>query len=81
MNRTRFLFLFQHHVHTHWSTCPQVAAPHPALGAAFERAARLLLPQGVRDSAYDTVAENRYSILGKRDTCRLPDPGDDRFLA
>jgi hypothetical protein len=27
------------------------------------------------------VAENRYDILGKRDTCRLPDPGDDRFLA
>jgi predicted DCC family thiol-disulfide oxidoreductase YuxK len=112
----------------------QVAAPHPALGAVFERAARLLLPQGVRDRAYDTVskwsgaffgcdrsfllpqtnkdthmsvhltqtntssccplflsfvphfppqqvAENRYDILGKRDTCRLPDPGDDRFLA
>jgi len=27
------------------------------------------------------VAENRYDLLGKRDTCRLPDPGDDRFLA
>lgn len=33
----------------------KVAAPHPALGGAFERAARLLLPQGLRDSAYDTV--------------------------
>lgn len=33
----------------------QVAAPHPALGAAFEQAARMLLPQGIRDGAYDTV--------------------------
>lgn len=33
----------------------QVAAPHPALGAAFEQAARMLLPQAVRDQAYDTV--------------------------
>ena len=36
-------------------TATQVAAPHPALGGAFEKAARLLLPQGVRDRAYDTV--------------------------
>ena len=29
----------------------EVAAPHPALGGAFEKAARLLLPQNVRDGA------------------------------
>jgi predicted DCC family thiol-disulfide oxidoreductase YuxK len=59
----------------------EVAAPHPLLGSAFEKAARLLFPQGMRDSAYDSIAENRYDILGKREECRLPDPGDDRFLA
>src|SRR6056297_794652 len=59
----------------------EVAAPHPLLGGALERSARLLLPQEMRDGAYDTVAENRYSILGKREECRLPDPGDDRFIA
>jgi len=35
-----------------------------------------LSPQPVRDLAYDTVADNRYSILGKRDECRLD---DERF--
>lgn len=59
----------------------QVAAPHPLLGPALEKAASLLLPQGVRDGAYDVVATNRYSILGKREVCRVPDPNDDRFLA
>jgi len=59
----------------------EVAAPHPLLGGALEKAAKMLLPQGVRDNAYDQVAENRYSIMGKRDECRLPDPGDDRFIA
>ena len=59
----------------------EVAAPHPLLGGALEKAAKMLLPQGVRDGAYDQVAENRYSIMGKRDECRLPDPGDDRFIA
>jgi predicted DCC family thiol-disulfide oxidoreductase YuxK len=59
----------------------EVAAPHTLLGGALEKAAKMLLPQGFRDDAYDQVAENRYSIMGKRDECRLPDPGDDRFIA
>ena len=59
----------------------EVAAPHPLLGGALEKAAKMLLPQGMRDGAYDQVAVNRYSIMGKRDECRLPDPGDDRFIA
>lgn len=59
----------------------EVAAPHPLLGGALEKAAKMLLPQTIRDGAYDQVAENRYSIMGKRDECRLPDPGDDRFIA
>lgn len=32
-----------------------------------------LVPTFVRDPVYDLVANNRYSFLGKRDTCRLMD--------
>ena len=40
-----------------------------------------LLPTSLRDGIYDVVADNRYSILGKRDECRLPDKEYlDRFL-
>ena len=31
-----------------------------------------LLPIGLRDFIYDFVAKNRYSIFGKRSSCRLP---------
>lgn len=50
-------------------------------------AAALALPANGRDVAYRAVAENRYSVFGKRDACRLTqsvggneadDPG--RFL-
>ena len=34
------------------------------------------LPLFIRDPIYDLVADNRYSILGKRTVCRL---SDDRF--
>jgi len=55
--------------------------PSPLLGKAAEKIASLLIPALVRDSAYDTVANNRYSILGTRE-CRITDPAeDDRFLA
>ena len=38
-------------------------------------------PVGVRDVVYRSVASNRYRILGKRDTCRLPNEQDrSRFL-
>ena len=41
-----------------------------------------LLPQSFRDSIYDTVAENRYNLMGKRDECRCGDPKyADRFLS
>lgn len=40
-----------------------------------------LLPAGMRDSAYDTVARHRYRIFGRREECRAPGPGErDRFL-
>eukprot|EP00227_Mantoniella_beaufortii_P007884 CAMPEP_0197575664 /NCGR_PEP_ID=MMETSP1326-20131121/988_1 /TAXON_ID=1155430 /ORGANISM="Genus nov. species nov., Strain RCC2288" /LENGTH=197 /DNA_ID=CAMNT_0043138473 /DNA_START=253 /DNA_END=846 /DNA_ORIENTATION=+ len=35
-----------------------------------------LFPQFFRDAVYDLVADNRYDLLGKQDSCRL---GDDRF--
>ena len=63
------------------STNTQVATPVPLLGTAFAKPASFLLPQLFRDGAYDMVADNRYSILGKRDVCRIPDADDDRFLA
>lgn len=33
-----------------------------------------ILPQGILDKAYDLVAENRYNMFGKRETCRIPTP-------
>ena len=44
-------------------------------------AALAVVPDGVRDSIYDTVAKNRYNLMGKRDECRCSDPEfADRFL-
>lgn len=41
----------------------------------------LAFPLGFRDVVYDLVAENRYNLLGKRDQCRLLQPGEEtRFL-
>ncbi len=30
------------------------------------------LPRGIRDWVYDLVARNRYSLTGRRKTCRVP---------
>ncbi|QLD88120.1 DUF393 domain-containing protein [Natronomonas salina] len=39
------------------------------------------VPELVRDSAYDVVANNRYRIFGKKDSCMMPSPEvQDRFL-
>lgn len=40
------------------------------------------VPQFLRDLIYDGVADNRYSIMGKRDECRFDADGefDDRFV-
>lgn len=41
----------------------------------------LLLPMFLRNGVYDIIAKSRYSILGKRDTCRCSDVNYfDRFL-
>ena len=40
-----------------------------------------VVPVGLRDMVYRSVASNRYRILGKRDTCRLPNEQErSRFL-
>ena len=33
-----------------------------------------LVPRGVRDSVYQTIARNRYRWFGQRDVCRIPSP-------
>lgn len=40
-----------------------------------------ILPGTLRDSAYEMIAENRYKIFGKKETCRLPTPEErSRFV-
>lgn len=36
------------------------------------------LPCVLRDSGYRLIARNRYRFFGKRETCRLPTPEDQR---
>lgn len=45
-------------------------------------AGQFMVPQILRDAVYDGVADNRYSIMGKRDECRFDADGefDDRFV-
>lgn len=39
------------------------------------------LPDSVLNFGYDLVAENRYKLFGKRETCRLPTPQErQRFI-
>jgi predicted DCC family thiol-disulfide oxidoreductase YuxK len=41
----------------------------------------LLVPAPLRDFVYNTIANNRYRIFGRRETCRLPTPEEkERFL-
>lgn len=40
-----------------------------------------ILPERFLNGAYDLVAENRYKIFGKKETCRLPTPEErERFI-
>jgi len=43
---------------------------------------RALVPKVLRDVFYDGVADNRYSIMGRRNECRLDGKGEfeDRFV-
>jgi predicted DCC family thiol-disulfide oxidoreductase YuxK len=49
----------------------------------FWRAAALLwiVPRLLRDVGYSLIANNRYALFGKKETCRLPTPDErGRFL-
>lgn len=40
-----------------------------------------LVPRFVRDTAYNLIARNRYRLMARKETCRLPTPGERaRFL-
>lgn len=40
-----------------------------------------IVPSGILNFGYNLVAENRYRLFGKRDTCRLPTPEERaRFI-
>lgn len=53
-----------------------------ALGGKWKILSKLrILPPFIRNSGYDLVAEMRYKIFGKKDTCRLPTPEEkERFI-
>lgn len=39
------------------------------------------LPATLRDAAYDMVAQNRYHLFGRKETCRIPTPEErSRFV-
>jgi predicted DCC family thiol-disulfide oxidoreductase YuxK len=73
-------FLFQDGEPLERSTAALAVAarlPAPWRWATILRA----MPRGWRDSLYDWIAANRYRLLGKRDTCRLPTPAErERFV-
>lgn len=41
----------------------------------------IIVPRFIRDAVYNWIAKNRYKWFGKRETCRMPEPGvKERFL-
>lgn len=41
----------------------------------------IIIPNFIRDSCYDIIANNRYKIMGKRKTCTIPtDDFINRFI-
>lgn len=55
--------------------CKKLIFPLPILYAF------IIIPKGIRDIVYDTVAANRYKWFGKKEVCRIPTPElKERFL-
>jgi predicted DCC family thiol-disulfide oxidoreductase YuxK len=51
------------------------------LGGAWRLAAALaIVPRPLRDALYGVIARHRYRLSTRRAACRLPPPGDRRFL-
>lgn len=48
----------------------------------FAKLATQVVPSSLRDLIYDGIADNRYSIMGKRNECWFDADGefDDRFV-
>ena len=65
------------------SACPlKVVEELGPLAEVVSKTAMAIVPRELRDSIYDTVAENRYKFMGKRDECRCNDPRfSDRFVS
>lgn len=41
----------------------------------------IIIPRPIRDFIYSLIANNRYRIFGRRETCMLPNPDlKERFL-
>lgn len=56
----------------------RLRAPLPLVAAALNSG----FPLPFKDFVYDTVANNRYNLFGRTQSCRLSDPRfDDRFLS
>ena len=53
------------------------------LGFPYSLAATLrVVPVAWRDAAYNLVARHRYRLFGRRQTCRIPTPGERaRFVS
>ena len=40
----------------------------------------LIIPRIISDYLYDIISKNRYSIMGKRDSCRIPSIEEDEYF-
>ena len=40
----------------------------------------LIIPRIISDYLYDLISKNRYSIMGKRDSCRIPSIEEDEYF-
>jgi predicted DCC family thiol-disulfide oxidoreductase YuxK len=41
----------------------------------------IIVPRFIRDKVYDFIASNRYRWFGKKEQCRIPEPGErERFV-
>lgn len=66
-----------------WQRSDAVLRAARELGSGWRVLATVgkIIPRPLRDLAYRFVAQNRYRVFGKFDTCMLPDPSQrSRFL-
>ena len=40
----------------------------------------LLLPRYISDFFYDIISKNRYKIMGKQETCRIPNKEEEEYF-